>query len=273
MDVEKSVLRVLEQATHTGNRRALALCYNALGSVQYLLGKWRQAQDALEKSIEYAESVGATFGEVLGAQRLALLETRLGQFDIAYDRLLRALDVARASDSAMVQGHSIIRILTTLALNRFERGDLDTAVQYLAEGFTVQTTWGDCSSCDALLYPVAVPIYLASGDINQAVRVSLKAEETAMAFRSNAWTADARYLRGLTALAQNNSELAGECFRQALQIFESLDQPYDVARCLEALMSASGVSDQPVDDDAAGRMRDRIENIYGYLRRNLTLKT
>jgi len=43
--------------------------------VLYLRGRWPESKTALVRSIELARSFGGLFPEVLGNQRLALLET------------------------------------------------------------------------------------------------------------------------------------------------------------------------------------------------------
>lgn len=188
----------------------------------------------LERSLELAREVDSVFGQVLGLQRLGLLETGLGRCEAAQDRLCRALDMAQHSRSPMVRGHGIGRVLATLAFNRLEAGELPQAAGYLAEGYAMQRRVGDCPSCDVLLYPAAVPIAIALGDLEQAEAACRRAEESASAFRSQAWLATARYLRGLLATARGEWHVAAGSLERALQTFVSLDQPYDAARCLEA---------------------------------------
>jgi tetratricopeptide (TPR) repeat protein len=240
--VESFVRQTLSRADDVGNRRALSLCYHALGAVQYLRGEWQESIHALQRSIALALSFGGTFGEVLGEQRFALTETALGLYTPAYDRLRRALHVARQSDNLMVRWHSIGRILTTITRNRFEAGDLPAAATYLAECLAVQQEIGECPGCDVLLYPVAVPIYLALGQMEEAEATCRKAEEIALAFRSQAWIGAARHVRGLVAQARGEWDEAARRLIAARDTFEALGQPYDVALALEALGDVAAVA-------------------------------
>lgn len=225
----------LVRATDVGARRAMGLCLHALGAVQFLLGEWDAAASALARSIDLARSSGGAFGEVLGEQRLGLLETAQGRYLDARERLQRALDNAQRSHNPLVLGHGLGRVLATLARNRFEAGDYTGAADYLAQGFAVKQQVGECASCDVLLYHAAVPIYLALGDLTRAEHACQKADEVSRAFSSRAWIAAARYLRGLFDARRGAWSGAVGALESARDLYAALDQPYDLARCLEAL--------------------------------------
>lgn len=248
-----------------GNRRARALCAHALGAVKYLLGEWQEGSAALQQSIELNRSFGGTFGEVLGLQQLALLETGLGRYAEAYRRLLDALTIARASDNAVVRMHSMTRLFGTLARNRLEAGDVPSATDYLAQGFAAQQEAGECLSCDVLLYPAAVPIYLALGDLAQAEYACGKAEAAATAFRSRAWIATARYLRGWLAVAHAEWSLAANCFQDALDMFVALQQPYDTARSLDGLATVAAQAVATLSHLDPEALQRRATGIYATL--------
>jgi predicted negative regulator of RcsB-dependent stress response len=232
--------------------------------VQYTLGRWAESRQSLRKSIRLAEEVGSTFAEVLGAQRLALLETDTGQYEPARRRLLRSLDQARASDNSMVREHSLTRILATLVTNRLQANDLPAAVEHLAAGFAALEERELCVSCDVLLYPAAVQAYLALGDLKQAEWASEKASETAATFRSPSWIAVSRYLRGIVAAALGDPAVASKDLQGADKMFESMEMPYEIAQTEEALgdLAAKGAG------EISGEARDHLERareIYGRL--------
>ena len=249
----------LARAEEVGSPRAIALCYHALGAVLYLCGRWDESREALERSVELARSFDGTFGEVIGEQRLAILDLALGRLEAARERLERVLKIARASQEPMVRAHSLGRILSTLALTAYEQGELEEATRYLARGFATQQVVGDCAGCDVLLYPAAVPIYLAHGDLGLAEEAARKADEVAGAFRSQSWVGTARYLLGLVATAQEDGGLARERLRQALDRFEELDQPYEIARVALAL------GEVEEDEEAAESLRIRARDLLDRL--------
>jgi hypothetical protein len=223
--------------------------------VLYLRGQWSESEVALQRSIELARSFGGTFPEILGMQRLALLETGLGRSEVAHQRIRDVLPIARSSTNPMVRQHTPARLLATAIRNRYEADDLGAASAYVATGFAEQALLGECPTCDVMLYPAAVPVYLALGDVQRASHATQKAEETALLFRSRAWTAAALSCRGLLAAARTDWQSAADGFAAALRIFEALDQPYDIARTLEALADATDALPRPVADSAALRRR------------------
>lgn len=234
-EVEASVRATLQRAESVGNVRAMALCQHALGSVLFLVGRWPESHDALGRSVRLARSVGAAQGEVIGSQRLGLLETAMGRLEDGYERLRQTDTVARASDSVQVRHHSFTRTLTSLAQNRLQAGDLDGATAWIQESFAVQGEVGECITCDGLLYPVAVPIFLAAGELERAELACARAEELAASFRSRARGAGAQHARGLVAAKRGDLLAAREALAAAVATFEALGQPYDAARSMQAL--------------------------------------
>lgn len=155
----------------------------------------------------------------------------------------------------MIRAHSLGRIYSTLALNSFDAGDLEAARRFLARGFAVQREVGDCAGCDAMLYPAAVPIFIACGDLERAEESCRKAEEVARVFRSRSWVATARYLVGLLALAYEDWPSAAIHFEEAGAIFETLGQPFEHTRTLEGLARARS----RLPGSASGAVGDLIE--------------
>ena len=255
----------LEKAREVGSQRGLSLCYHALGAVQYLMGKWQESMASYQQSIDLGREVGGLFGVVLGSQRLALLETRLGLYEQAYKRLLEALEAVKSSDNGLVRLHSMTRILGTLAQNRLEAGDVAQAVGYLAQGWEVQQAGGECVPCDVALYPAAVPVYLAIGDWEGAAWAAKKAEETATNFGSQAWSATAVYVRGLLAKATGDWAEATRCFHQSLEFFEALEQPYETALSREGFSDASSQADPMLPPDLARSLLEQVASVYGRL--------
>lgn len=219
---------------------------------------------SLRRGIDLAASVDSTFGVVLGEQRLGLLETALGRYDDAHQRLRLALQVALASGNPMVLEHSPTRLFTTLARNRLEAGDVDAAATYLKQGLAAQAEvvaqgFGECVTCDVLLYPAAVAVNLARGEYDEAERACQRAEESTTWFHSRAWIATAHELRGLLSHACGHEQPARHHLDRALSVFRTLEQPYDEARCLEALATLTQ------DRSHARELRDQALQRYRQL--------
>lgn len=167
---------------------------------------------------------------MLGQQRIAIVETATGRMQEAHSRLVDALAMATASDSPMVKVHSLTRLYGTLALNRLEAGDRKAATRYIERGFRVQRTVGECVPCDVLMYPAAVPLYMAAGDFQKADEACRRLEEAANGFGSRAWIAQARHLRGKLLGEYQEWERAKSLLREAHATYEELEQPYERAQ-------------------------------------------
>lgn len=237
--------RALHQAEQIGNVRAQALCHHGRGAVQFVTGAWSDAEASLRRGIELAASVGSTFGVVLGEHRLGILETATGRVEAAAQRLSAALETALSSGNPMVLEHSPTRLLTALAASRLAAGDLEGATDALERGFEAQAAvvaqgFGECVTCDVLLYPVAVRVRLARGELSEAEAACRRVEESTTWFHSRVWVATAHETRGLLARAEGDLALAADQLEQARAAFASLGQPLEEARCLDALAAMVG---------------------------------
>ncbi|MGH3765195.1 MAG: BTAD domain-containing putative transcriptional regulator [Pseudonocardiaceae bacterium] len=259
--VEASVQLTLERAESMGNVRAMAVCQHALGSVHFLMGQWTASRAELERSVRLARSVGAGQGEVIGSQRLGLLETATGRFDEAHTRLRAAVATARASPSFQVRHHSFTRTFAALAQNRLQAGELAAAVGYLQEAATILQDTGDCITCDGLIHPVAVPIYLATGETERAEAACGRTEALAVSFRGRARAAGAHHVRGLVAAKSGDLPLARTCLSAAAATFDELAQPYDAARSLQALATLGRGRGLAATGDLAQRAQDLYDRI------------
>ena len=254
------MIESLERAAEAGSIRARSLCEHALGAVDYLLGDWESSEQALQASVEKAREVGSTFGEVLGQQRIAIVETATGRMSQAHERLTEALEIANKSDSPMVQVHSMTRLYGALAQNRLDVGDVQAANRYLERGFRVQRAVGKCVPCDVLMYPAAVPLYIAIGDLEKADWACAQLEDAANGFVSRAWIAQARYLRGVMLGESQEWERSKSILREALSIYRDLEQPYESAQVAQALgeviLRGGSISG---DEDAESLLKEAYE--------------
>lgn len=259
------VTESLEKAVKVGSLRAESLCLHALGAVDYLLGNWDESASSLRSSIELARKVDSTFGEVLGLQRAATLETARGNFEQGSQLLNEGLALAQVSPSPMVQVHSMTRLFSGLTSNRLEAGDLKSATKYLAEGFEIQTQVGKCVPCDVLLYPAAVPLYIVLGDLEQADWACTQLEEAANQFGSRAWIAQARYLRGLLTGEFQEWTRARSLLREAMSIYEQLEQPFELAMTQQALGEVLLRGGVITEDEEPSSLLESAQKIYRQL--------
>lgn len=165
----------------------------------------------------------------------------------------------------MARLHSTGRVLSTLIQNRLEAGDITQAVNYVAEAWAVQEEAGECISCDVLMYPGVVPVYLALGDLEQAKWACDKARETAASFGSRAWSAVSLYLQGLLAKSTGDWTQASGFFNQSLEMFDSFGQPYDAALSKEGLFDVNCEADSDLLDGQSASLLEQAIDVYARL--------
>ncbi|HLO31353.1 MAG TPA: tetratricopeptide repeat protein [Anaerolineales bacterium] len=212
--------------------RAIALCQCFNGALEFQTGHWSESEAMLREAITLYREISAASGEALALQRLGTLLTARGQFEEAMSVLEEGVVVA---ERAGMRAHCLTRLYASMTHNRRLEGEIDSASRYLALGLAMSERHGHCATCHALLYPVAVSVYLAKGALFQAEEFCRQLEEAAGEYQSRAWVAMARQSRGELAHAQGDLETALACYEEASQAFQEIDNEYETARCLTAM--------------------------------------
>src|SRR5260370_17224778 len=77
-EVKQAVTTTLAQAQRMGAPRAIALCHCFAGALEFQVGHWATAEDALRQSIQLYREISAASGEAVPCQRLALAQPAPG---------------------------------------------------------------------------------------------------------------------------------------------------------------------------------------------------
>jgi len=222
----------LSQARRMGTPRAIALCQCFDGALEFQAGEWDRAEKVLRESIHVYSEIGAASGEAIARQRLGLVLTAKGKLEEAKAMLQEGAAVA---ERAIMRAHCLTRVYATLTHNRLVAGDLEGADQALGLGLSMSERHGSCSTCDALLLPVAVSVHIAQGDLEQAEIYFERLEAAAHEYGSQMWMAMAEQSRAELMTAQGNIEEALLCYEHARQGFIEAGNHYEVLRCEAAL--------------------------------------
>jgi hypothetical protein len=94
---------------------------------------------------------------------------------------------------------------------------------------------GRCVTCDSLLNPVAVAVYLAAGKPDLARAAADEADATGTAFGSRSWLGTADRARAMILAVDGSLGPAESVAARSVTTFERLGQPYDQARSLALL--------------------------------------
>jgi tetratricopeptide (TPR) repeat protein len=239
--------------------RAIALCQCFNGALEFQAGHWDSAKAALEESISLYGQIGAASGEALAWQRLGVLQTARGQLEEAMRSFNEGVVVA---ERATMRAHCLTRLYASITRNRLLAGDLDAAGQYLALGLAMGERHGNCSTCDALLLPVAVSVAVAREKFDEAEAFCWRLDKAASEYGSRTWVAMARQARGELAAAQGDLESALGYYSEALEGFRDAGYDYEAARTLEAAAEVRRLRGSPVDLETALQAGREAEQIF-----------
>lgn len=242
-----------------GAPRAIALCHNFGGALDFQTGDWNRAEESLAKAVEMYREVGSASGESLSLYRLAVLRTAVGDTEGARDLLNEAVVVA---ERAAMRSHCLTRIFASLLRNRLAAGDDDGIRESFQEGLEAARRHGHCVTCNALLLPEVVRGALAMEDLDTAEKHAAKLEETAAEFESRAWTAMSRQAWGRVRLARGRFDEAIGEFERASRIFGEIQQSYDDARARLGLALALERRGHDGDARRAEALRTEAQAIF-----------
>jgi ATP/maltotriose-dependent transcriptional regulator MalT len=217
--------------------RAIALCQCFNGALEFQAGNWDQAEKALRQSIELYRSIGAASGEALACQRLGVLQTARGQLEEGWATLEEGAVVA---ERAVMRAHCLTRIYAAMARNRLEADEMEAAEQALAAGLSMSEQHGHCTTCDALLLPVAVSVRLAQGDLETAESFCRDLDEAAQEYGSRTWLAMAQQAKAEVAAAKGDLAEALTACQAAYEKFSAANYSYEAARCLSQMADLYG---------------------------------
>lgn len=229
--IRDAVDQTLLQAQRMKAPRAVALCENFSGTLDFQGGRWSEAETQLRQAIERFRHVGSASGEALSLQRLAVLLTARGEVEAARTLLDEGLVVG---GRAAMRSHCLTRIHASLARNHLAADDREAARASLEEGLAEAARHGHCATCNALLLPEAVRVALAWNDLDAAESYAKRLDDVAHKFASRAWTAMAHHARGRVHAARGEIDAAFEALEHAREAFDALGVPYEAGRCLMA---------------------------------------
>ena len=215
-----------------GAPRAIALCQSFNGALEFQVGHWSEAEEALHESINLFRQIGAADGEALSYQRLGILLTAQGQLDEALSVLE---DGVMAAKQAKLRAHLQGRLYASIARNRLLAGDLPAAHDALSLGEALTESHGHCALCEALLLPVAVSVRIAQSDLAAANAYCRRLDQATTRYGSHTWLALAAQARGELAAAQGDVEAAVAYYSAARSGFQEAKNEYAVTQCTEAL--------------------------------------
>jgi tetratricopeptide (TPR) repeat protein len=124
---------------------------------------------------------------------------------------------------------------------------------------------GHCTTCDALLLPAAVSVRVAQGRFQSAEIFCQQLEQAAQEYASRAWVAMAYQARGELAAAQDEVDKAIGCLIAAQRAFLGVNNRYEAARCLLALVNLYRQQQTPERQEMARIAQLEAQHIFEQL--------
>ena len=222
----------MKQARRMGAPRAIALCQNFNGALEFQTGQWAEAEKSLQESIDLFQEIGAAGGEALSLQRLGILQTEQGHLDQALSTLEAGVVAAK---QALLRAHLQGRLQASIARNRLLANDLGAAEQALALGQALTESHGNCPLCESLLLPVAVSVCIAQDDLAAAAAYCDRLDEATARYESDVWVALAAQARGELTVAHGDVKAAIGHYQAAQAKFQEANNAYLAGQCERAV--------------------------------------
>lgn len=237
-----------EQADRMNAPRAKALCQCFNGALEFQVGNWEAAEKSLLEAVEIYGELDAASGEALSWQRLGVLQTGRGKYEQGLTSLQEGVAVA---ERATMRAHCLARLYASMTDNRLQAGDLEAADEYLERGLAMGERHGNCSTCDALLLPVAVSLRLAQDRESEAGEFAKELGQAADEYDSRVWRAMSNRAQGELKVARGDLEAAIRSLKRAQELYEHTGNTYEAARSQVLLAEARRLRDGPGDEEKA----------------------
>lgn len=213
--LEKSI-QFFDQTEHALNS---VIAYNNLGINLTLIGEWTRAESMIGRALEIGlrEDHVHVAGIYDSLGELALLR---GDFDKAEDLLERAVAFARERNHSWYT----IQSMRNLARLQLARGRFDRAIELASETIGLSSEAGN-KQYENMAALVLAESYLSQGGLEECEATLQSIEDTDL--RTDFYVlGNIQRIRGLSALAEEDNELAIHHFSRALTIFEAAEDLY-----------------------------------------------
>jgi DNA-binding CsgD family transcriptional regulator/tetratricopeptide (TPR) repeat protein len=223
--------RQLARADERGDEAVRAICLFHLAELEWRAGRWAAALERAEQSLELVEQSGVEQGTSAALFARALISASIGRADEA-----RA-DAERGIALADVVGDETFRIKNTTVLGFLELslGNAAEAARLLSPLWDLLASRGFREPSDCPVLPNAIEALVATGKLDEAVRLQAQFEEAGREFKTPWALATAARCRGLIEAARGDLDAAVSQLEQALAEHERLLNPLERGRTLLAL--------------------------------------
>jgi DNA-binding SARP family transcriptional activator len=207
---------VAAEADRLGDKRCVAICQYALGTIHLWKGDSATALLELDESLALHERVGSAAGMAYTLARRATLHTLANAIDLGWRSVREGIEQA---EHASIRDHCLQRLYGVGIWNRMQANDAARVAELVAKSEALLAA-GACPSCGVELYPWLALHYLEQGDTARAARCAARLEGLAAVTGNPVGETVAAIVRCGAARAQGDAERQREARRQATELMQ-----------------------------------------------------
>lgn len=211
------IKQVAEKSAKMGDRRCVAVCHYALGTMHLWRGQRRRAVEELTSSFELHEEVGSPAGMAYSLARKSVLHTLMGATDLGWKAVQEGLTFAR---QAAVRDHCLQRLYGVGLWNRIEAEDMGQAREMVKKSEELLEESGACAACALELYPWLTYYYLEIGEIDRAQKCGKEVTQLAEQTGNPIGKSIAAMIQSSLCVTEEDQEEAEACIEKSRQILE-----------------------------------------------------
>lgn len=207
---------VAAEADRLGDKRCVAICQYALGTIHLWKGDAASALSELDESLALHDRVGSAAGMAYTLARRAVLHTLANATDLGWRSVQQGIEQA---ERASIRDHCLQRLYGVGIWNRMQAKDAARVSELVAKSEALLAA-GACPSCAVELYPWLALHYLEQDDVARAAHCAERLEGFAGKTGNPVGETVAAIVRCGAARAQGDAEGQREARRQATELMQ-----------------------------------------------------
>ncbi|MEL7071233.1 MAG: tetratricopeptide repeat protein [Cyanobacteria bacterium J06581_3] len=216
----------LEIVRETGDRQGESASLGNLGNAYDSLGQYQRAIDFHQQSLEIKREIGARQGEASSLGNLGNAYYSLGQYQRAIDFHQQDLEIVREIGNRQGEAAS----LGNLGNAYYSLGQYQRAIDFHQQSLEIEREIGNRQGEAASLGGLG-NAYYSLGQYQRAIDFYQQQLEIAREIGDRRGEANSQFNTGLALLKLNQEEAARIAFKEARQLFASMDLSEMVERC------------------------------------------
>ncbi len=213
------------------NRYGLADSLNKLGLIQIKLKDYLAASEAFQESLQLLRDLNQAYGISITLHNLGLVADDLKE----YENAIQYYEDSLVIKQQIGDQYNMAATLNNLGLIYRERGDLDKAREVLEQSLAIKQRIGDKFGIAATLGNLG-KVAFSQKQYDDARDYYHQTLERFVAIENRWAVGVSHFLLGLTYHYQWNGETADTHLREAITIFEDLDDKDELLRCKAVLI-------------------------------------